>query len=49
MFPYVPLVPTDPPTVLSPQPTVYMAQGHTIQLNCSSGGGGVCVGDLIMT
>ena len=38
MFPYVPLVPTDPPTVLSPQPTVYMAQGRTIQLNCTFDG-----------
>eukprot|EP00731_Ephydatia_muelleri_P009431 Em0005g17a len=38
MFPYVPLVPTDPPTVLSPQPTVYMVQGRTIQLNCTFDG-----------
>ena len=35
MFPYVPLVPTDP---LSPQPTVYMVQGRTIQLNCTFDG-----------
>eukprot|EP00731_Ephydatia_muelleri_P009435 Em0005g21a len=27
-----------PPTVLSPQPTVYMAQGRTIQLNCTFDG-----------
>ncbi|KAL5494527.1 hypothetical protein EMCRGX_G015879 [Ephydatia muelleri] len=29
---------TDPPTVLSPQPTVYMVQGRTIQLNCTFDG-----------
>eukprot|EP00731_Ephydatia_muelleri_P009426 Em0005g12a len=27
-----------PPTVLSPQPTVYMVQGRTIQLNCTFDG-----------
>ena len=36
--PYVPLVPSDPPTVTSHQPDVFMPQGLSVQLNCSFDG-----------
>ena len=36
--PHVSLVPSDPPNIISPQPSVFMPQGLSVQLNCSFDG-----------
>ena len=36
--PHVPLIPSDPPTITSLQPSVFMPQGLSVQLNCSFDG-----------